>query len=95
MEKNKKEYFKGKTILITGGTGTFGTFFLEKFINENKNFKKIIVYSRDEFKQYNLRKKLSKNKNFNKVRFFIGDIRDKDRISEAFKGVDQSFRSSS
>ena len=61
--------FKNKTLLITGGTGTFGSYFVEKFINQNNNFKKIIIFSRDEFKQFNLKKKLKYCKNFNKIRF--------------------------
>ena len=48
--------FKNKTLLITGGTGTFGSYFVEKFITQNNNFKKIIIFSRDEFKQFNLKK---------------------------------------
>ena len=80
--------FKNKTLLITGGTGTFGSYFVEKFINQNNNFKKIIIFSRDEFKQFNLKKKLKYCKNFNKIRFFIGDIRDKNRVDVAFKEVD-------
>ena len=80
--------FTNKTILVTGGTGTFGSYFVEKFIKQNSNFKKIIIFSRDEFKQYNLKKKLEKHKNFNKVRFFIGDIRDKSRVDVAFKDTD-------
>jgi len=80
--------FKNKTILVTGGTGTFGSYFIEKFIKQHSNFKKIIIFSRDEFKQYNLKKKLKNYKNFNKVRFFIGDIRDKSRVDDAFKAVD-------
>ncbi len=80
--------FTNKTILVTGGTGTFGSYFIEKFIKQHGNFKKIIIFSRDEFKQYNLKKKLKKHKNFNKVRFFIGDIRDKSRVDDAFRKVD-------
>ncbi len=79
--------FTNKTILVTGGTGTFGSYFVEKFIQQS-NFKKIIIFSRDEFKQYNLKKKLKKYKNFDKVRFFIGDIRDKNRVDVAFKDAD-------
>ena len=80
--------FTNKTILVTGGTGTFGSYFIEKFIKQHSNFKKIIIFSRDEFKQYNLKKKLKNYKNFNKVRFFIGDIRDKSRVDDVFREVD-------
>ncbi|AMC01348.1 UDP-glucose 4-epimerase [Aerococcus viridans] len=78
-----------KSILITGGTGSFGKQFTEMVL---KNFdpKKIIIYSRDEFKQDIMRKDFS-NKfpdKISKLRFFIGDVRDKDRLYRAFKGVD-------
>ena len=51
MQENKKRFLKEKTILITGGTGSFGSFFVSNIINNYPNIKKIIVYSRDEFKQ--------------------------------------------
>ena len=77
-----------KTILITGGTGSFGQYFIKNVLKKFK-IKKIIVYSRDEFKQLQLRENL--NQNFlikNKLRFFIGDVRDKERLSFALKDVD-------
>jgi UDP-N-acetylglucosamine 4,6-dehydratase/5-epimerase len=74
-----------KTILITGGTGSFGNQFAERIFNEfNPN--KIIIYSRDEYKQYLMQKKFEKY--LDKLRFFIGDIRDKNRLYRAFDGVD-------
>ena len=76
--------FEGKTILITGGTGTFGQSFT-KIILENYSFKKVIIFSRDEMKQWHMAKLFSEYSN---IRFFIGDIRDKDRLYRAFKGVD-------
>ena len=79
--------FKNKTILITGGTGTFGTQFLNYIIEKKIDFKKIIIFSRDEFKQFNLQNKFDK-KNLNKLRFFLGDIRDKERLKSAFRDVD-------
>jgi UDP-N-acetylglucosamine 4,6-dehydratase len=77
---------KNKNILITGGTGSFGQNFLKELLNKNLN--KIIIFSRDELKQYNLKKKYSKNRNYKKIRFFLGDIRDEERLNLAFKGVD-------
>ena len=79
--------FKNKTILITGGTGTFGTYFLNYIIKKKISFKKIIIFSRDEFKQFNLQNKFDK-KILSKLRFFLGDIRDKDRLKSAFRNVD-------
>lgn len=74
-----------KTILVTGGTGSFGNKFIEK-VFENYTPKKVIVYSRDEFKQYNMQQKFSKWKN--QIRFFLGDVRDDIRLQRAFEGVD-------
>tara|TARA_B100001093_G_scaffold125521_2_gene118084 strand:- start:809 stop:1786 length:978 start_codon:yes stop_codon:yes gene_type:complete len=79
--------FNNKTILITGGTGTFGVHFLNYIINKKINFKKIIIFSRDEFKQFNLQNTFDK-KILNKLRFFLGDIRDKERLKSAFRDVD-------
>ena len=72
-------------ILITGGTGSFGQKFIEMTLNKFKP-KKIIIYSRDEMKQWNMQNKLSPYKD--KLRFFIGDVRDKDRLKRALDGVD-------
>ena len=75
-------------ILITGGTGSFGKKFLDKILQKKNNFRKIIVFSRDEYKQHILKKRFSNNKNFKKLRFFLGDIRDKDRLNIALRDVD-------
>ena len=75
----------GKTILITGGTGSFGKCFT-KYVLEHYNPKKIIIYSRDEFKQFNMANDFKKYSE--KLRFFIGDVRDKERMMRAFEGVD-------
>jgi UDP-N-acetylglucosamine 4,6-dehydratase (inverting) len=74
-----------KTILVTGGTGSFGNHFIE-YALEHYDVKKIIVYSRDEYKQFVMRNRLKKHDA--KLRFFIGDIRDKERLTRAFEGVD-------
>lgn len=76
-----------KTILITGGTGSFGKKFLEMILN-NYNPHRIIIYSRDEYKQSVMKSEYSKKYDMSKVRFFIGDVRDKDRLYRAFEGVD-------
>lgn len=78
-----------KSILITGGTGSFGKQFAETVL-EKYNPQKIIIYSRDEFKQDVMRKDFLEKfpKKNSKLRFFIGDVRDKDRLYRAFKGVD-------
>mgnify|MGYP001248130619 FL=1 len=76
--------FKGKNILITGGTGSFGHAFVKNCL---KNFQanKIIVFSRDEMKQWNMARRFNDHKS---LRFFIGDVRDKDRLSRALCDVD-------
>ena len=76
-----------KTILITGGTGSFGKKFSEIILKNYPEIKKLIIFSRDEFKQFEMAN-LPQFKNQNKLRFFIGDVRDKDRLHRAFDGVD-------
>ncbi len=77
--------FDDKTILITGGTGSFGKKFTRRVLNEY-NPKKIIIYSRDEYKQFLMQKQLKDYEK--KIRFFIGDVRDEKRLYRAFDGVD-------
>lgn len=74
-----------KTILITGGTGSFGNAFT-KYVLEYYKPKKIIIYSRDEYKQFIMSNKFKEHKDV--LRFFIGDVRDKERLYRAFEGVD-------
>lgn len=74
-----------QTILITGGTGSFGKKFIERVFDEY-NPNKIIIYSRDEYKQYLMQRQFEEYND--KLRFFIGDVRDKDRLYRAFEGVD-------
>lgn len=74
-----------KTILITGGTGSFGKCFT-KYVLEHYKPKKIIIYSRDEYKQFIMANDLKEYAD--KLRFFIGDVRDKERLQRAFEGVD-------
>ncbi len=75
----------GKVVLITGGTGSFGQEFAKKILTKYKP-RKVIIYSRDEYKQYIMRKKFAGYKE--QLRFFLGDIRDKSRLLRAFEGVD-------
>ena len=76
-----------KTLLITGGTGSFGKSFSKYALRKYKNIKKLIIFSRDELKQYEMQKSFTK-KELDKLRFFLGDIRDKDRLEAAFDNVD-------
>lgn len=79
---------KYKSILITGGTGFFGKHFVNEILNNHKNFQRIVIYSRDEFKQYEMETFYKNHKSFEKLRFFIGDIRDKERLNIALSGID-------
>ncbi|MBI3601349.1 MAG: UDP-N-acetylglucosamine 4,6-dehydratase (inverting) [Candidatus Omnitrophica bacterium] len=75
----------GKTILITGGTGSFGNKFTEVVLKKFKP-KKLIIFSRDEYKQHEMGKKFSDDKY--PIRYFLGDVRDQGRLNRAFEGVD-------
>ncbi len=75
--------FNDKAILITGGTGSFGRLYVKTILERYKP-KKVIVYSRDELKQYEMAQEFSDPR----MRYFIGDVRDRDRLTQAMKGVD-------
>ena len=71
-----------KTVLVTGGTGSFGNAFVKRTLERSKP--KLIIFSRDELKQFEMSKKY-KSPN---LRFFLGDVRDYNRLIQAFRGVD-------
>lgn len=79
--------FKYNSILITGGTGSFGRAFIKELIIRKKNIKRLIIFSRDEWKQNELQKKYPLKK-YPFIRFFLGDVRDYERIKRALNGVD-------
>ncbi len=85
MKQNYKQQLKDKTILITGGTGSFGNAMVDKLLT--LNIKKVIVFSRDEKKQFDMGNKY----NNNKLKFITGDVRDRDEVSHAMNGVDYVF----
>lgn len=85
MKQNYKQQLKNKTILITGGTGSFGNAMVDKLLAIN--IKKIIVFSRDEKKQFDM----GNQYNNNKLKFITGDVRDRDEVSHAMNGVDYVF----
>ena len=74
--------FNNKNIFVTGGTGSFGSFFIKNLLKKS-NPKRVICFSRDELKQFNLQNDLKKFNKKKSVRFFIGDVRDKDRLDLA------------
>lgn len=77
----------GKNILITGGTGSFGKKFVETILTRYPSVNKIVIYSRDELKQFELKQKYPHSE-FPQLRFFIGDVRDGDRLKRACEGID-------
>lgn len=92
MEKyNSPKYFKGKTLMITGGTGSFGTTVLKRFLTSE--IEEIRIFSRDEKKQDDLRHELQARypESSEKVRFIIGDVRDIESLRDAVEGVDFIF----
>ena len=78
---------KNKSILITGGTGSFGQKFVDSILKNFKQIKKIVIFSRDELKQSEMIKRFNDKEKI-KLRFFIGDIRDKERVKRALDGID-------
>lgn len=83
----EKNMLNGKTILITGGTGSFGRKFTEIVLNEYKP-KRLIIFSRDELKQHEMRVAGLTDTRYPSIRYFIGDVRDKERLERAFQAVD-------
>ncbi len=78
---------KGRSILITGGTGSFGKKFVEMTLAQHPGVERLVVYSRDELKQYEMQQVFSAQE-YPQVRYFIGDVRDRDRLIRAFEGID-------
>jgi len=81
MQKKLSNFFKNKSILVTGGTGSFGQKCVETLLKFS--IKKVVIFSRDELKQYEMQKKISDKR----VRFFLGDVRDRDRLNLALDNI--------
>ena len=79
--------FDFNSILITGGTGSFGKRLLRKVLEE-MDIERVIVFSRDELKQFELSHQPWIQPHLDRVRFFLGDVRDRERLSLAFEGID-------
>lgn len=75
--------FNGKSILVTGGTGSFGKYFVKVLLNSFRP-RRIVIYSRDELKQFEMQQEYSSSE----MRYFIGDVRDKERLKLAMRGID-------
>ncbi len=76
-----------KSILITGGTGSFGKKFTEIILKNYPEVNRLVIYSRDELKQFEMSQIFPKDK-YPMVRFFIGDVRDTSRLKRACEGID-------
>src|SRR5690606_30069719 len=76
-----------KSILITGGTGSFGRKFVGEVLKRYPRVKRLVVFSRDELKQYEMSQVYSPEK-YRCMRYFIGDIRDRERLKRAFEGIE-------
>ena len=79
--------FNNKSVLITGGTGSFGQAWVNYLLKKYKNIKRLVVFSRDELKQFEMSKIYSEKK-YPCIRYFIGDIRDKERLISALSNID-------
>ncbi|MDR9366400.1 MAG: UDP-N-acetylglucosamine 4,6-dehydratase (inverting) [Balneolaceae bacterium] len=77
----------GKSILITGGTGSFGTAFVERILRQWPDVERLVIYSRDEQKQFEMAQVYTQKK-YPMIRYFIGDVRDYNRLKRALNGID-------
>lgn len=76
-----------KSVLITGGTGSFGKQFAARILLDFPDLKRVVIYSRDELKQFEMQQEFSIER-YPQIRYFIGDVRDKDRLTRALEGID-------
>lgn len=79
---------KYKSVLVTGGTGSFGKKFIQRLLNDFYSFERIVIYSRDELKQFEMANLPEFKKHSQKLRFFIGNVRDGERLRRACEGID-------
>ncbi len=79
--------FKNKSILITGGTGSFGKAFVKEVLKKHSLIKKLVVFSRDELKQFEMSEQFSLGE-YPKLRYFLGDLRDRERVYRAIQNID-------
>ncbi len=79
--------FEGKSILVTGGTGSFGKIFIKHVFENHPDLKRLVVLSRDEQKHYQMQMEFS-DKKYEKIEYFIGDVRDVNRLNRVFKDID-------
>lgn len=82
-----KTLLHGKSVLVTGGTGSFGRKFVETVLNDCPEIERLVVFSRDELKQFEMAQQFPPER-FRQIRYFIGDVRDRDRLARALEGID-------
>tara|TARA_R110002096_G_scaffold42144_3_gene113739 strand:- start:7307 stop:8344 length:1038 start_codon:yes stop_codon:yes gene_type:complete len=80
-------FFEGKGVLVTGGTGSFGQSFVESLLTNCPGVGRLVIYSRDELKQFQMQQCFG-SEEYSQVRYFIGDVRDKDRLRRAMEKID-------
>src|SRR4051794_19102516 len=78
---------EGSSILVTGGTGSFGHAFVRNVLQRYPNIRRLVVFSRDELKQYEMSQIFSETR-YKGLRYFIGDVREKDRLQRALEDIE-------
>ena len=81
------KFGSGSRILLTGGTGSFGKAFIAEVLRRFPDISRLVIYSRDELKQWELQRQYPEDK-FPQLRFFLGDVRDRKRLKRALEGID-------
>src|SRR5579872_3994830 len=76
-----------KSVLITGGTGSFGKKFVETTLKKYPKIKRLVIFSRDELKQFEMARTFPPEK-YPSIRYFLGDVRDQNRLQRAFEGIE-------
>lgn len=87
MTQNKHPDFKPTSVLVTGGTGSFGKAFVKRILETQPHIKRLVVFSRDELKQFEMSQEFPREK-YEQMRYFIGDVRDSARLNRACEGID-------
>ncbi len=87
VKKTLTDVLNGKSILITGGTGSFGKAFVAETLRRYPNVKRLVIFSRDELKQYEMERMYPESE-YPAVRFFLGDVRNRDRLKRALQSID-------
>ncbi|MGA1296826.1 MAG: polysaccharide biosynthesis protein, partial [Burkholderiaceae bacterium] len=84
---SNSEFFDGSSILLTGGTGSFGRAFARTVLSRYPKLKRLVIFSRDELKQFEMAQEFPHSK-YPAIRYFLGDVRDRDRLTRALEGID-------